>query len=170
MFSRLLILFIVVPMIELMLLIEVGKVIGFWPTLGLICITGIIGSTLARQEGLSVWTRFNTRMQQGQLPGTELIDGLIILVSGALLLTPGILTDIVGFLGLFPVSRRLIRSYTQKRLKTAQSNGSIRFTMGNPFGNSFDSPFGEWPPSSQPEPDVEPTWQGTPKNRPESGE
>ena len=160
MFSRLLILFIVVPMIELMLLIEVGKLIGFWPTLGLICFTGLIGSALARQEGLSVWTRFNSRMQQGQLPGTELIDGLIILVSGALLLTPGIITDIVGFLGLFPLSRRLIRSYAQKRLKTAQSNGSIKFSTGNPFG--------QWSSPAPPPADTEPTWQGTPKERPES--
>lgn len=160
MFSRLLILFILVPMLELMLLIEVGKVIGFWATMGIIVFTGIIGSALAKQEGLAVWTKFNSRLQQGQLPGTELVDGLIILVSGALLLTPGILTDVVGFLGLIPVTRKFIRIYTQKRLKSAQSAGTIRFTT--------TSTFGQWNASPNPPPaDVEPTWQGTPKQRPE---
>ena len=113
MFSRLLILFIVVPMIELMVLIEVGKEIGFWPTIGIICITGLIGSTLARQQGVAVWTQFNNRLQKGELPGSQIIDGLIILIAGALLLTPGVLTDIVGFLGLLPISRPLIRNYAQ---------------------------------------------------------
>ena len=97
-----------------MLLIEVGEVIGFWPTIGLIILTGLLGSTLTRQQGLSVWTQFNNRLQRGELPGTELIDGLVILIAGALLLTPGILTDVVGFLGLLPLSRGVFRKYAQK--------------------------------------------------------
>ena len=174
MFSRLLILFIVVPMIELMLLIEVGKEIGFWPTVGIICITGLIGSTLARQQGLAVWNQFNSRMQKGELPGSQLIDGLIILIAGALLLTPGIITDFVGFLGLLPLSRPLIRNYAQKRLKRAQANGSIRFSAG-PFGSGmfnqqfnqqYGQPFNQSPQSTPEE--SESQWQGTAKPRPDS--
>ncbi len=164
MFSRLLILFILVPMIELMLLIEVGKVIGFWATMGIIVLTGIIGSSLARQEGMAVWTQFNSRLQKGQLPGTELVDGLIILVSGALLLTPGILTDFVGFLGLIPFTRKLIRTYTQKRLKNAQTNGTISFTTTGNFGQWSTDPH---PPADSPSNDTGPAWQGTPKQRPD---
>lgn len=159
MFTRLLLLFILVPAIELSLLIEVGKVIGFWSTMGLIVLTGFIGSSLTRQQGLSVWTRFNGRMQQGQLPGTELVDGLIILVAGALLLTPGILTDVVGFLGLIPQSRKLIRSAVQKRIKVSQGTGGFQF-------QSFS--FGQPPPSESPSPNQSPQWQGTPLNKPAS--
>lgn len=159
MFSRLFLLFIIVPAVELYLLIEIGAVIGFLPTLGLICLTGIIGGSLARQQGLSVWAQFNSRLQTGQLPGKELVDGLIILVSGALLLTPGVITDVVGFLGLLPFSRALIRKYAQSRIKIAQANGSIQFGPGI-FGSSA-------PPPSSPATSAEPQWQGTPKEKPD---
>lgn len=106
---RLFLLFVVVPAIELMLLIEIGGIIGTLPTFGIIVATGLAGSALARSQGLSVWRRFQTRLSEGRMPGDELIDGLIILVSGALLLTPGVLTDVVGLAGLVPFTRRLIR-------------------------------------------------------------
>ena len=160
MFYRLLLLFIIVPMIELALLIEVGDRIGFWPTIGLICFTGLVGSSLTRQQGLAVWTQFNGRLQKGELPGTEVIDGLIILIAGALLLTPGILTDIVGFFGLLPVSRKLIRTYAQRRLKNAQASGTMQFNV-NIFSRE------EGAPKAHPTEDTEPQWQGTPRERPE---
>ena len=90
---RLFLLFVVVPAVELMLLIEIGQIIGTLPTFGLIVATGLAGSALARTQGLSVWKKFQARLSEGRMPGDELIDGLIILVSGALLLTPGVLTD-----------------------------------------------------------------------------
>ncbi len=167
MFSRLLILFILVPMIELMLLIRVGEIIGFWATIGIIVLTGLLGSSLARQQGMSVWTQFNSRLQKGQLPGTELVDGLIILISGALLLTPGILTDFVGFLGLVPFTRKFIRNYTQKRIKNAQASGAIQFTTTSTFGQWGTR--SNWNEQANPPADSEPapTWQGTPKQRPD---
>ncbi|MFK7846277.1 MAG: FxsA family protein [Rhodothermales bacterium] len=178
MFSRLLILFIVVPMIELALLIEVGKQIGFWPTVGIICLTGLLGSALAKQQGMAVWTQFNSRMQKGQLPGTELVDGLIILVAGALLLTPGVLTDVVGFLGLLPPSRALIRKFAQKRITVAQANGNIKFNASSFNAGGFNTGAfstgtfntdGSFVQQNAPTPpvDSEPQWQGTPKERPE---
>lgn len=126
MLARLLLLFLITPVVELALLLRVGEWIGFWPTVGLILFTGIAGSVLARREGLSVWRRLNTRMNGGQLPGKELIDGVIILIAGALLITPGVLTDLVGFAGLLPPTRALIRSYIDRRLRKKMEEGTVR--------------------------------------------
>ncbi len=127
--SRLFLLFVIVPFVELVLLIRVGEWIGFWPTVGLIVLTGLLGSTMARLEGLSVWQRLQDQLQKGGIPGKELMDGVIILVAGALLLTPGVLTDVVGLLGLFPPSRALIRSQLRKRFSAGVQQGSIRFSV-----------------------------------------
>ena len=164
MFLRLLALFTLVPALELALLIEIGKEIGFWPTLGIIVLTGIIGSTLTRRQGLAVWKQFNAKLEKGGIPGDELVDGLIILCSGALLLTPGVFTDFVGFLGLIPYSRTFIRSIIQKRLQLNQSAGG--FDFGMQFGSTFDA---TPPPSySSPEPEAtSPEWGGTAKKRPD---
>lgn len=157
MFLRLLLLFIIVPALELSILIEIGKDIGFWPTIGIIILTGLIGSSLTRKQGIAVWSQFNARLQSGQLPGNELIDGLIVLCSGALLLTPGIITDFVGFLGLIPQSREYIRKRVQKYLSQNQIKGNIHF---------HSTSFGGAPsPSSTPPSPTQ--WQGTPKDRPD---
>lgn len=122
---RLLGLFILLPAIELALLVQVDRLIGFWPTIGLILATGFIGSLLARREGLSVWRRLNQQMAKGGLPGKEIVDGVIILVAGALLITPGVLTDVVGFLGLLPPTRALIRTLVLNRIDRAVKKGAI---------------------------------------------
>ncbi len=114
---RLLLLFVVVPAVELALLIEIGSVIGTANTFAIIVATGIAGSWLARTQGLSVWRRFQERLASGAMPGNELVDGLIVLISGALLLTPGVLTDVVGLLGLIPPSRHVIRNVVVHQLK-----------------------------------------------------
>ncbi len=97
MFRRLLLLFIVVPIIELALLIQVGRWVGLWPTLGLIVATGILGAALASHEGLRAWRAFQQDLVEGRLPGRPILDGLSIFAGGALLLTPGLLTDLLGF-------------------------------------------------------------------------
>lgn len=130
MLARLLALFLITPVVELALLIQLGDLIGFLPTVAIILATGLAGSYLARREGLSVWRRFNDRLQRGELPGRELIDGMLILVAGALLITPGVLTDVVGFLGLIPLSRHYLRRYINKRLQRAMERGSVRMTFG----------------------------------------
>ena len=159
MFLRLLALFVIVPAIELAILIEIGKDIGFWPTMALIFLTGLMGSTLTRRQGMAVWSQFNFKLQSGQLPEKELIDGLIVLISGALLLTPGILTDFVGFLGLMPYPRSLVRNYLQKHVLS-----SIVQKSKAGFSASFytqNSPEPENPPPPPPE------WKGTPRQRPD---
>lgn len=109
-------LFIVLPFVELVILLQIGGEIGALNTIVLIVGTGIVGGYLAKREGLSVWRRFQEKLSQGGMPGDELIDGLIILVAGALLVTPGVITDVVGLLGLLPPSRSVLKSQIRKRL------------------------------------------------------
>lgn len=125
MLTRLLLLFIVVPVIELFLLIEVGRVIGTLPTIGLIIVTGVVGAFLARLQGLQVLMKIRGQLQSGQLPTDALFDGAIILIAGAFLMTPGILTDTLGFLCLIPATRRLIKRSIQGRIDKAMRDGRI---------------------------------------------
>jgi len=109
MFLRLLLLFTIVPLIELYLLITIGGVIGVVPTIAIVLGTGILGAWLARWQGLAVLRRVNEEMAAGRLPTDALIDGLLVLVAAAVLLTPGLLTDTAGFVLLVPASRAVIR-------------------------------------------------------------
>jgi len=118
MFGRLLILFIVVPLIELVILIDIGQLIGTGPTIAIVIGTGVLGAYLARMEGLRTLFTIRHKLQSGQLPADELLDGLIILIAGALLITPGIITDCFGFLMLFRPSRARFKSYLKKRFST----------------------------------------------------
>jgi UPF0716 protein FxsA len=108
-FLRLLLLFTVVPLIELYLLITIGGVIGVMPTIAIVLGTGILGAWLARWQGLAVIRRINDEMAAGRLPTDALIDGLLVLVAAAVLLTPGLLTDAAGFVLLVPGSRAAVR-------------------------------------------------------------
>ncbi len=109
MLFRLLLLFIITPIVEMALLIELGKHFGTWHTIGLIVITGIIGASLAKNQGLGIYRNIQQSLYMGELPHNHLIEGLLILIGGALLITPGILTDGVGFLLVLPPTRRLFR-------------------------------------------------------------
>lgn len=154
MFGRLLLLFLVVPIIELALLIEVGRQIGFWPTVGLIVVTAVVGSFLAKREGIATWMRLQKRLATAQLPNQELLDGAIILISGAFLLTPGVLTDVAGVLGLLPPSRALMRPHLQKWLGTKAK--SVQFSS---FQYTADRRPGASPGQPQ-EPTPTQQWQG----------
>lgn len=167
MLGRLLLLFLLTPAIELGLLIQVDKLIGFGPTVGLILATGIVGSYLARREGVNTWRRLNKRLNTGDLPGRELIDGVIILVSGALLVTPGVLTDVVGFLGLIPPSRSLIRKYLMRRFQSKLQQGSMQVQFGI-FGGPAPGPRGtDWQPES---PAQDGRWKGSGRQSPRHSE
>jgi len=115
MFARLLVLFIFVPIIELMILIEVGGFLGTVPTLVLVIGTGALGAYLTKMEGFRILFTIRHKMQTGQLPADELLDGLIILVAGALLITPGLITDIFGFLMLFRPSRSRFKIWLKNK-------------------------------------------------------
>ena len=98
-------LFIVMPIAELAVLIQVGSVIGVLNTVGLVFLTAVIGAWLLRQQGLATLLRANERLNSGELPAKEVAEGLILAVGGAMLLTPGFITDTFGFLCLLPGSR-----------------------------------------------------------------
>jgi len=122
--GRLLLLFILVPIVELILLIQLGGLIGMWPTIGLIVVTGAAGASLARWQGLSVLRQIQIDMASGKLPGGALVDGVIILMAAALMVTPGLLTDIVGFLCLVPGFRGVMKRMLKRRFEKAIADGS----------------------------------------------
>ena len=109
MFFRLLVLFTLVPLLELYLLIRVGELIGVWPTVALVVFTGALGAFLTRLEGLRVFRQVQAEFQEGRVPTAGLLDGLLIVVAGAVLLTPGLITDALGFFLLLPPGRRVVR-------------------------------------------------------------
>ena len=162
---RLVLLFVVVPVVEFTLLIKLGKLVGLWPTLLLVVFTGVVGSALARHQGLSTWRRFNQRLASGAMPGQELVDGIIILLAGALLITPGILTDVVGICGLVPITRRVFRRYIVSRLNANMSRHGARVTF---FGTDPGAPATP-PDRSETRDDGEEAeaWGGTARPRPE---
>jgi UPF0716 protein FxsA len=139
----LVILFIVVPIAELYVIIQVGEAIGVVPTLLLLLLDAILGSLLLRHQGRGAWRRFNEAIAQRRFPGKEVADGVLIVIGGTLLLAPGFLTDIVGLFLLIPPTRAIARAVL-KRFTVG------RFTVigvpgGGPFGGSGPGPGGQGP-------------------------
>lgn len=110
-----LIAFIVVPIVEMVILIEVGGIIGALPTVGLVVLTATLGIWLLRLEGMATLARVQTRLDRGELPETELLEGIMLIVGGALLLTPGFVTDAIGFACILPGLRRPIARWIIRR-------------------------------------------------------
>lgn len=128
-------LFIVMPIVEMTILIKVGTMIGALNTVGLVLLTAVIGAALLRQQGLSTLLKANQRLNSGELPAQEVAEGLILAVGGALLLTPGFVTDTIGFLCLIPGSRHWLAGQAMKRMVVAGQSGSFSFRAGSgPFG------------------------------------
>ncbi|MBN1521260.1 MAG: FxsA family protein [Candidatus Aureabacteria bacterium] len=123
MFFRLFLLFTLVPVIELAILIKLGAYYGVAPTLFLVVSTGVIGAFLARREGMNAWIRIQKEMLSGRFPGNDIIDGFLILIAGVVLLTPGLLTDILGLLILFPVTRAFFREMIKRKIKKMMQAG-----------------------------------------------
>jgi UPF0716 protein FxsA len=111
----LIILFIVVPIAELAVLIQVGQLIGVWWTIGLLIADAVIGSLLLRTQGRAAWRRFVTAMNEGRIPHREAVDGVLVIFGGALLLCPGFITDVMGLLFLFPPTRIVLRRLLVRR-------------------------------------------------------
>ncbi len=125
MFAKLLLLFTLGPLLELYLLIEVGRIIGTWPTILLVVSTGFFGVMLARAEGFLVLRRIGDNLSSGELPGDELLNGVMILVGAAFLLTPGLISDMAGFLLLIPGSRNFVKHIIRRKLKKALEDGTL---------------------------------------------
>lgn len=126
MLGKLLILFIAVPLIEMMILVRIGTLIGFWPTIGLVLATGTVGAILARSQGLRVLHGIRAELAVGQVPTSRLLDGLMVLIGGIVLLTPGILTDILGLALLIPFTRRRLKEVVRVRLERMVKSGEVR--------------------------------------------
>ncbi len=115
MLFRLLLLFVLVPLVELYLLLQLANVTSAGFTFLVVIVTGILGSALARREGLLAWQKFHAALAEGRMPSQEIQDGLMIVFAAALLLTPGLLTDFLGFTLLIPAGRNLIRRQVLSR-------------------------------------------------------
>ncbi len=117
MFAKLLLLFILVPVAELAIFISLGEKIGLFATLGIIILTAFIGAYLTKSQGLKALNNYQQALAQGKLPHEEVMDGLMILIAGAVLLTPGFLTDAIGFSLLIPPFRKVVKAIIKDRLK-----------------------------------------------------
>lgn len=117
MLGRLLLLFVTVPIVELALLVWIGERLGFWPTLALVLVTGFVGALLARAAGVRVIQQIRGELAAGRMPVDHMLDGVLVLVGGVVLLTPGLLTDLFGLTLLFPPTRAVVKRFVQKRLQ-----------------------------------------------------
>jgi UPF0716 protein FxsA len=113
----LVLLFIVVPIAELAVIIQVGQAIGVWWTIAILIADSILGSVLMRAQGRAAWRRFNDAVRAGRVPAREVLDGALIVFGGLLLLTPGFLTDILGLVLLIPPTRAVVRAVLVRRLE-----------------------------------------------------
>ena len=129
MFLRLLAVFILLPLAELALLIQIGRWIGLAGTLALVVGTGLLGAALARRQGAQAWRAIQQEMREGRMPAGSVVDGLLILIGAIVLLTPGILTDLLGFALLLPPTRRFFRARLAARMERAVRRGETSFTV-----------------------------------------
>ncbi|RCG20128.1 FxsA family protein [Sphaerisporangium album] len=125
--------FLVVPVLEIWVLIQIGEVIGGWQTVGLLILDSLLGAWLVRREGRRAWRALNQALQSGRMPDRELADGALVVAGGALLLTPGFLTDIAGFALVLPftrpMARRALAWFLGRRVRV--------MTARSPFGAVF---------------------------------
>lgn len=122
---RLILIFIVVPLIEILLLIEIGSRIGAFNTILVIVLTAILGASMMRQQGFTIMRNIQRDLSQGRMPTEELINGALVLVGGIVLLTPGFFTDAVGFILLIPATRGFIRKKIQLLIRRKIESGDI---------------------------------------------
>lgn len=125
MLLKLILLFTAIPVVELALLLEVNKHIGFNYTILIVIVTGVVGSYLARSQGRGILNNIKFAMSQGEMPGDELINGLCVIVGGAFLITPGLLTDFAGFILVIPHTRMLFKLYIRSKMKDMIHRGSF---------------------------------------------
>ena len=136
----LLLLFVLVPLVELWLLLQVGAVVGAGPTLGLVILTGVVGASLARREGLRTMQQMMDVTSRGEVPHAHLLHAMAIFLGGALLLTPGILTDVLGFSLLIPQTRALLEAYIMRWFQRKVASGAIRVQTHRMDPTDYGSP------------------------------
>lgn len=122
--------FVVVPLIELAVILQIGQVVGPWWTIALLVLFSIVGAALLRHQGRRAWRAFRTALEEGRWPGDEVTQGALVIVGGTLLLTPGFLTDAVGFALLLP----LTRSGLSRLIRARVTPGPVRWFRGGRAG------------------------------------
>jgi UPF0716 protein FxsA len=122
--------FILVPLAELYVIIQVGGAIGLIPTLVLLLADALLGSMLLRQQGRAAWVHFNRALAENRLPHKEVFDGALIIFGGALLITPGFITDIFGLVLLIPPTRAIVRGIASRIVRRRMAMGATMWTMG----------------------------------------
>ncbi|HET9550066.1 MAG TPA: FxsA family protein [Candidatus Binatia bacterium] len=126
MLGRLILLFIVVLLAELFILIKIGSHIGGFNTILLVFMTAMLGAWLARRQGLRTLRQIELSLSQGQIPAEELIDGVLILIGGILLVTPGVLTDLFALVLLFSTTRTYFKRWLRRRFDRMMASGNVR--------------------------------------------
>ena len=151
---RLFLLFLVLPAGELALLIEIGRYAGTLATLGLIVVTGALGAGMARHQGLRVLADVQRELAEGRLPAGSMVDGVLILLAAAVLVTPGVLTDAFGFLCLTPGFRSLVKREVQRRFERAVTEQRVHLHVQGhpPYPGSGGGPIIDVTPSPDDEP------------------
>jgi UPF0716 protein FxsA len=136
----LLLLFLIVPVVELWVIIQVGGLIGALPTIALLIGVSVVGAWLMKREGLGIWRKVTSELEQGIVPTNAVVDGFLVLLAGALMLTPGFLTDVVGILLLVPPTRALLRTGLVRRYRTRLTVAATGFGPGV-GGARFGGPY-----------------------------
>jgi UPF0716 protein FxsA len=151
MFQLLFVLFIIIPIIEITVIMQVGAVLGLWPTVAIVILSAWLGAKYVRQQGLATLQSVQTKMAQGEMPSGEIVTGLMLLVAGVLLVTPGFVTDIFGLSLLIPAVRKAIAAQAQQHIKLKQAAYGSKFQQGhqgNTFEHNNDDTFSTSEPSS----------------------
>lgn len=134
----LILIFIVVPIAELYVIIQVGEAIGALPTIALLIADSVLGSWLLRSQGRTVWLRFNHALAAGRPPAREVVDGGLVIFGGALLITPGFISDVLGALLLIPPTRALVRRWLGHHFRSRLLVGFARRAPGRRRSHAYD--------------------------------
>lgn len=150
MFPVLLFLFIVVPIIEIALFVQLGGFLGLWPTIALVLVTAVVGASLVRSQGIATLMSVQSRLQQGELPAQQIVEGVMLAVAGVLLLTPGFMTDALGMLVLLPAPRAMLAKQLMSRVKLQGMGSGFSAGFGGGQGFSGQGPFDHHSDPSKP--------------------
>ena len=150
MFRLLFVLFIIIPIIEISVLMQVGELLGMWPTIGIVILSAWLGAKYVRQQGLATMQSVQAKMAQGEMPSSEIVTGLMLLVAGVLLVTPGFVTDIFGLSLLVPSVRQVIAASVQKHINVNAHVAGNRADASFHTGNTYENEAFSHPPNSKP--------------------
>ncbi|MEH6452628.1 MAG: FxsA family protein [Psychromonas sp.] len=150
MFARLFLIFTSVSLLEIFVLVKIGGFLGAWPTVALVVVTALIGSALVRSQGLQLLQQLQQRMANGEMPGQQLVEGIMLIITGVLLVTPGFVTDICGLLLLQPTIRAAIAKFILANVKLSPASSM----SGGFYQSSNSSPFGADPHNKNVQEDV----------------